>query len=157
MIDKNSIERLYGALVFDSAGDKIGKVGTIYLNDHTNEATFVTVTTGLFGRFESLVPLQAARLNGDDLLVEYTKDQVKDAPRVDAGRQLSPDEEVRLYEYYRLGGNATLTGGSDAAGSAAGTDTTETATASGVRAIHPTASGTQTGRPRLRKHTAGQD
>src|SRR5699024_5108626 len=109
IIDKNSIERLYGALVFDSAGDKIGKVGTIYLNDHTNEATFVTVTTGLFGMFESLVPLQAARLNGDDLLVEYTKDQVKDAPRIDAGRQLSPDEEVRLYEYYRLGGDATLT------------------------------------------------
>ena len=45
-----------------------------------------------------------------DLVVPYTKDQVKDAPRVDADGHLEPAEEDRLYAHYGLGdGNQTYT------------------------------------------------
>ncbi|MBS7549369.1 PRC and DUF2382 domain-containing protein [Dietzia massiliensis] len=102
MIGKDSLDRLTGATAYDHAGEKIGKIGTIYLDDDSDEPKFATVSTGLFGMSESFVPLQGARMEGDDLHVTYAKDQVKDAPRVDAGGHLSPDEENRLYEHYQL-------------------------------------------------------
>ena len=113
MIDKESLDRFYGAIVYDSSGDKIGKIGTVYLDDNTDEPTFATVSTGLFGTSESFVPLRGALSDGGDIRVEFTRDQVKDAPRVEASSDLTPDEEKRLYEYYQLDG-----GGAGAAGSA---------------------------------------
>lgn len=112
MIDKESLDRFYGAIVYDSSGDKIGKIGTVYLDDNTDEPTFATVSTGLFGTSESFVPLLDAHPDGGDIRVEFTKDQVKGAPRVEAGRDLTPAEEDRLYEYYQLDGGGTGTAGS---------------------------------------------
>jgi uncharacterized protein (TIGR02271 family) len=85
-------------------GDKIGSVGQVYADDADGQPTWVTVKTGLFGTSESFVPLQGARLDGDDIVVPYTKDQVKDAPRVDTNGHLEPSEEDRLYDHYGLGG-----------------------------------------------------
>ncbi|MGX1770007.1 PRC-barrel domain-containing protein [Dietzia sp. NPDC055343] len=113
MIDKELLDRFYGAVVYDSSGDKIGKISTVYLDDRTDEPTFATVSTSLLGTSESFVPLRDARFDGSDIRVEFTKDQIKDAPSVEAGRDLTPDEADRLYEYYQLDG-----GGTDAAGSA---------------------------------------
>ena len=113
MIDKELLDRLYGTVFYDSSGDKIGKLSTVYLDDRTDEPTFATVSTSLLGTSESFVPLRDARFDGSDIRVEFTKDQNKDAPSVEAGRDLTPDEADRLYEYYQLDG-----GGTDAAGSA---------------------------------------
>ena len=43
-------------------------------------------------------------MEGDDIVVPYTKDQVKDAPRMDVDGHLEPSEEDRLYDHYGLGG-----------------------------------------------------
>ena len=134
MIAKNSLERLSGATVYDTAGDKIGKLGTVYLDDHTGEATFATVSTGLFGTSESFVPLQGAQMDGDALRVGYAKDQVKDAPRVDADGALAPAEESRLYEHYQLDASNGQADRSDG-----------THTADGDRDIHDTGVAGQTG------------
>ncbi|MEO5711751.1 MAG: PRC and DUF2382 domain-containing protein [Nocardioidaceae bacterium] len=84
-------------------GDKLGKVGQVFLDDETGEPAFVTVNTGLFGTNETFVPLGSARVEGDTLAVPFSKDQVKDAPNVDiSGGHMSRDEEKRLYEYYGL-------------------------------------------------------
>lgn len=112
MIDKELLDRFYGSIVYDSSGDKIGKIGTVYLDDRTDEPIFATVSTGLFGTSESFVPLQGAHLDGGDIRVDYTRDQVKDAPRVEAGRHLTPAEENSLYEYYRLDRDGAGTAGS---------------------------------------------
>lgn len=112
MIDKESLDRFYGAIVYDRSGDKIGKIGTIYIDDRTDEPTFATVSTGLFGTSESFVPLRDARFDGGDIRVEYSRDQVKDAPRVEAGRDLTPAEEDRLYRHYDLDGGGAGTAGS---------------------------------------------
>lgn len=113
MLTLDQIEALSGGTVTDSAGDKIGKVGQVYLDDRTGEPDWVTVNTGLFGRSESFVPLRGASAEGDALRVGYTKAQVKDAPRVDVDGHLSEDEERRLYVHYGMADDDT---GTDAAG-----------------------------------------
>jgi uncharacterized protein (TIGR02271 family) len=98
--------------VLSADGDKIGSVGQVYADDADGQPTWVTVKTGLFGTSESFVPLQGARLEGSDVVVPYTKDQVKDAPRVDTDGHLEPSEEDRLFAHYGLAGhqNSTETG-----------------------------------------------
>jgi len=83
-------------------GDKVGAIGQIYLDDSTGAPSWVTVRTGLFGTAETFVPVQDARVDGQDLVVAYTKDTIKSAPRVDADGSLSPEEEQALYRHYDL-------------------------------------------------------
>jgi hypothetical protein len=83
-----------------AGSEKLGRIGQIYLDDETSEPTWVTVKTGLFGTSESFVPLNAARLEGDDILVDYDKDTIKNAPRIDADGDLTPREELALFRYY---------------------------------------------------------
>ncbi|WP_262107208.1 PRC and DUF2382 domain-containing protein [Arthrobacter sp. Marseille-P9274] len=113
MITRENIDILAGgnANVLDNSGNKIGSVGQLYLDDRTEDPSWVTVKTGLFGMSETFVPLTEATYDGGDLRVPYTKDEVKDAPRVDPGSHLSPEEEDRLYRHYNVaGGTRTTTG-----------------------------------------------
>ncbi|MCL3819366.1 DUF2382 domain-containing protein [Aeromicrobium wangtongii] len=92
-----------GGDVVGSNQDTIGKISQLFLDDATGEPAWVTVKTGMFGGAESFVPLNDARLIGDDVSVPYTKSKVKDAPRVeDSDGYLNPDEENDLYRYYEL-------------------------------------------------------
>jgi uncharacterized protein (TIGR02271 family) len=84
----------------------IGKIDQVYLDRETGEPTFVAVKTGLFGMRSSLVPIDAAQSRGGHVQVPYGKDQVKDAPNIDADAELSEAEEQRLYEHYGLGYSA---------------------------------------------------
>lgn len=95
--------------VVSTDGDKIGSIGQVYADDDSGQPAWVTVKTGLFGTSESFVPLEGARVDGDDLVVPYSKDQVKDAPRVDADGHLDPSEEDRLYAYYQISGGGGRT------------------------------------------------
>ena len=91
-----------GGDVRTTSGDKIGSIGQIYTDLSTGEPSWVTARTGLFGMSESFVPLEGATDNGKDIMVNYDKDTVKDAPRIDADRDLSPDEEETLYAHYGM-------------------------------------------------------
>jgi len=91
-----------GKTVIDPDGDKIGKVKDVYLDDDTGQPEWLAITTGLFGTKVSFAPLPGAAMQGDDLLLPYTKAQVKDAPRCDADGHLSPEEEESLYSHYGL-------------------------------------------------------
>ncbi|GAA4285832.1 PRC and DUF2382 domain-containing protein [Georgenia daeguensis] len=109
---QNLIDRK--ATVYAQDGDKIGTVGQVFLDDETNTPNWVTVKTGLFGTSETFVPLDRATVQGDDVHVPYTKDQVKDAPRIDVDQHLSVEEEDELYRYYGLEtGSAYGTAGYD--------------------------------------------
>ena len=100
MIDQASVPSLMGSTVRDSAGEKIGKVGQVYLDDTTGQPEWVTVRTGLFGTKESFVPLAAARVEGDELVVDIPKSKVHEAPRIDEEGHLSEEQETELYTYY---------------------------------------------------------
>ena len=100
MIDQASVPSLMGSTVRDSAGEKIGKVGQVYLDDTTGQPEWVTVRTGLFGTKESFVPLAAARVEGDELVIDIPKSKVHEAPRIDEEGHLSEEQETELYTYY---------------------------------------------------------
>ncbi|TPV48645.1 DUF2382 domain-containing protein [Pseudarthrobacter phenanthrenivorans] len=105
MLNRENIENLLtkGGNVVGSDGEKIGSIGQLYADDDTGEPTWVTVKTGLFGTSQSFVPVEGAHTQGDDLVVPYSKEHVKDAPRVDVDGHLTPEEEDRLYTHYDRG------------------------------------------------------
>jgi len=109
MLNRENIESLLnkGGNVIGSDGEKIGSIGQLYADDDTGEPTWVTVKTGLFGTSQSFVPVEGSHSQGDDLVVPYSKEHVKDAPRVDVDGHLTPEEEDRLYTYYERGGART--------------------------------------------------
>jgi uncharacterized protein (TIGR02271 family) len=161
------VTTLSGATVVDTAGNKIGKVAQVYLDDQSGQPEWVTVRTGLFGTKESFVPLAAARVSGDQLVVEASKDQVSGAPRVDEDGHISEQEEAEIYRYYGLSGSGgrgagydtTTTGTTDRTGgyeSATGHDTSgpntdDAMTRSEERLVAGTQQ-TEAGRARLRKY-----
>jgi hypothetical protein len=91
-----------GRTIVDRDGDKIGKLDELYL-DESDRPAWGAVTTGLFGRRQSFVPLADLRPAGDDLQLPYEKDRVKDAPNVDPDEQLSGEEEDALHRHYGIG------------------------------------------------------
>jgi uncharacterized protein (TIGR02271 family) len=113
-------DNLIGATAVDADGDKIGKVGQIYLNDGTGEPEWVTVSTGLFGMRESFAPLHGARPGDGELRLAVAKQQVKDAPNIDADDHLGDAEQETLYRHYAgyLGAAGSRAGASQGTGTA---------------------------------------
>ena len=91
---------LVGSTAIDSDGEKVGKVGQIYLDDATGQPAWVTVSTGLFGMRESLAPLYNARPGHGEVHLAVTKQMIKDAPNVDADDHLAQSEVGTLYQHY---------------------------------------------------------
>jgi uncharacterized protein (TIGR02271 family) len=107
MIDQDQVQRVIGRDAYGSDGDKIGRVGQVFLDDQTGRPDFATVNTGLFGMSESFVPLAEATVTDAGLSVPFTKDRVKGAPSVSPDRgHLSEEDEQMLFEYYGLGYDA---------------------------------------------------
>ena len=86
-----------------SDGERIGKVGQVYVDDATGQLSWVTVKTGLFGTRESFVPMDNASITDDTITVPYDKTMIKDAPHAEPGEPLSVEQEDELYRYYNIG------------------------------------------------------
>ncbi|MCC9144578.1 MULTISPECIES: YsnF/AvaK domain-containing protein [unclassified Arthrobacter] len=102
MITNQQVEGLMSGSgnVVGPNGDTIGSVGTFYLDDQTDEPAWVTVNTGLFGTSETFIPLSEASVDGADVMVPYSKEEVRNAPHIESDGSISPEEEVTLYRYY---------------------------------------------------------
>ncbi len=85
----------------DAQGDKIGSVGQVYVNDQTGQPDWITVNTGLFGTKEHFAPLHGSNLEGDNLVLPFDKDVVKNSPDVSDSAHLDPAEQQALYSYYQ--------------------------------------------------------
>jgi sporulation protein YlmC with PRC-barrel domain len=109
MIGTETISRVIGQDVYDASGEKIGSASEVYLDDESGQPEWVTVKTGLFGTKESFVPIRDADLTDNGVRVPVSKDQVKDAPKVDTDGHLSPQEEQELYRHYGLNVGAGTT------------------------------------------------
>ncbi len=103
MLSSDQVQQVVGADAYGSDGEKIGKVGQIFLDDQTGEPVFATVHTGLFGMNENFVPMTNASISEGRLDVGFDKELVKGAPNVDPDDgHLSPEEEQALYDYYGI-------------------------------------------------------
>ncbi|MGM1029405.1 MAG: PRC-barrel domain-containing protein [Actinomycetota bacterium] len=100
MTFQGNIDALPGREVFGSDGRRIGKVGQVFVLEGTDDPTWMTVHTGLFGTHESFVPVAEATERGDELHVPYEKSFVHDAPRIDDAQDLTVEHEAELYRYY---------------------------------------------------------
>jgi len=155
-----------GRTMIGSDGEKIGKITEIYEDPQTSKPEWATVSSGLFGTKSNFVPLVGASPDGEDVRAQVTKDQVKDAPGVEADGELSEQEERRLFEHY--GVPYTTEGSTTAQGEPAGGERSETEVPhEGHDTSGPTTDDamtrseeelrvgtrqTETGRARLRKH-----
>lgn len=116
-MNEHDADRAIGATAYGNDGEKIGKVGQVFLDDRTGQPEFLTVNTGIFGTSESFIPAQGASFDGDRVTVAFSKSKVKDAPKVDPdGGHLDQPEEDRLYAYYEMGGDTRDTRGDVARG-----------------------------------------
>jgi uncharacterized protein (TIGR02271 family) len=176
MTNPNELQNLIGRTAVDADGNKIGKIGQIYLDDRTGEPEWVTVSTGLFGTKESFAPLAGSQLDGEDLRLAVTKDLVKDAPNVEADGHLEDAENEALFAHYsgylgqptgyaavggNQGDNAEYASGgqddlSDRAAGAVGHDTsgpnTDDAMTRSEEQVNVGTQQVEAGRARLRKH-----
>lgn len=115
MTDTSSarIDELVDRDVVDPGGDKIGKVYDVYLDNESGQPEWLAVTSGLFGTKVSFIPLEGASLAEDEVVVAHRKDLVKDAPKVDADGELTPEETDALYTHYGRGATMSTDEGVD--------------------------------------------
>lgn len=142
MIDSSSINDLMNAKVVDSAGEKVGTVGQVYVDENDGHPLFATVHTGLFGTKESFVPLDNGTFDGDTLHVGYTKATIKDAPNIAEDGAIDDGEQQQLFSYYDGASDSTTTSstgidsgtgtGTSTAGTSTYADSTDSATAGTV-------------------------
>jgi hypothetical protein len=101
-----SYDEWVGQDVYDADNAKIGAIEDLYYDTRTKRPEWMAVKTGMFGMKRNFVPMSEAQsfTNSDGitcLRVPYMKDQVKDAPQIDAGdRLLTTEEERLLYTHY---------------------------------------------------------
>jgi uncharacterized protein (TIGR02271 family) len=98
----DTVQSWQGRTMVDPAGDKLGTIDAIYIDDETGQPEWATVTRGLFTAKAAFVPLAQAQDMGDSVQVPYDKQQVTDAPSPQADGSLSQDEEAELYRHYGL-------------------------------------------------------
>ena len=92
-----------GRDIVDSDGEKVGKLEELFRDEDTEQPEWAVVSTGMFGTKLSFVPIQGAEPTGEDVRVPFSKEQIKDAPKIDdSDGQLSQDEEAQLYEHYGM-------------------------------------------------------
>jgi uncharacterized protein (TIGR02271 family) len=168
-------DSLIGLTAIDSDGDKIGKVGQIYLDDAAGQPEWVTVSTGMFGSRESFAPLYQASVRDDQLVLAVPKQLVKDAPSIDDDGHLTDAEVAALYQHYAThldpaagrgardtdgGGYPARHAGQDVT-SAAEYDTsgpvTDDAMTRSEEQLHVGTESVQTGRARLRKYVVTEN
>jgi uncharacterized protein (TIGR02271 family) len=158
-----------GRTMVGSDGEKIGKISEIYDDPQTGRPEWATVSSGLFGTKSNFVPLAGASAAGEDVRVQVTKDQVKDAPGVEADGELSEQEETRLFEHYGVPytqeGSTTAkgqpNGGRSGQSAREGSDTsgptTDDAMTRSEEELRVGTRQTESGRARLRKYVVTEN
>jgi uncharacterized protein (TIGR02271 family) len=141
-----------GRTAVDPDGSKLGKIEEIYVDSETEQPEWALINTGLFGGASSFMPLRDATSNGDEITAPYSKDQVKDAPRMEPDGSLSHEDEAKLYAHYGI--DQAHTGGPGRDTSGPNTDAAMTRSEEELRV------GTrqrEAGRARLRKHVVTEE
>src|SRR5215208_944174 len=102
-LDVDTVLAWRGKTVKDRHGEKIGRLGAVYLDRETDAPAYAGVTTGLLGRTEHYVPLAHAELDSDeDVRVPYAREMVLEAPTIHPEGALSAAEEDALDEHYSI-------------------------------------------------------
>ena len=174
MTSPNDAQQYIGRTAVDLEGNKIGKVGQVYLDDRSGEPLWVTVSTGLFGNRESFAPIAGSAFDGENVRLAVSKDTIKDAPNVDNAEHISGDEQNALYDYYGdtvaargagpqetgqagLADTAGYASGDTTTGYASGDTTADDAMTRSEERLNVGKETVEAGRARLRKHVVTEN
>jgi hypothetical protein len=92
-----------GWTVRGNRGETIGKIEEIYVADETAAPDWALVRGDGPGGRTSFLPLQGSRSEGNEVVVPFTRAQVKHAPHTEEASRLSPEQGAALYDYYGIG------------------------------------------------------
>jgi uncharacterized protein (TIGR02271 family) len=146
-----------GRTLLDADGEKIGKVEDLYSVEDRGEPEWALVKTGLLGTRKSFVPLRGATPTGEDVRLPITKEQIKDAPGIDADEQLSEEQEHRLFDHYGVSsGTPGATTERSVGATEQDTGDTDEAMTRSEDELHVGIERRERGRARLRKYVTAE-
>ncbi|HEY2696790.1 MAG TPA: PRC-barrel domain-containing protein [Pseudonocardiaceae bacterium] len=93
----NPVNPVLDAEVYDSSGERIGKVGQVYLRVDSYQPAWIVVRSG---GSQCMVPLQGARMHESGIQVGVSKDHISQAPQLVPPRRLSEEDSAELCEHY---------------------------------------------------------
>jgi uncharacterized protein (TIGR02271 family) len=96
-------DRFAGYTVYDQAGEKIGKVDDLFV-DESDQPEYIGVKMGFFGTSSTLIPWQLATVDEANgrIDVPVDKETAKNGPAFDDDREITPEYENHVYSYYGL-------------------------------------------------------
>jgi hypothetical protein len=97
-------ERYEGYEVYDNAGEKIGKVDDLFIDENDREE-YIGVKMGLFGlSVKTLIPREIAHVDEQQRRIEVaaSKDQDKNAPHYNDDDDIDHEFEARIREHFGL-------------------------------------------------------
>jgi uncharacterized protein (TIGR02271 family) len=113
VLSERELSAAIGSAAYGPDGEKIGTVEHFFTDDRTGAATWVAVSTGLFGTRHSVVPASDATFADGSVRLSVTKDAVRAAPSV-SDQHLDPEDEALLRQHYGLDAGTARTTGDDA-------------------------------------------
>jgi uncharacterized protein (TIGR02271 family) len=96
-------DRFSGYEVYDQAGEKIGKVDDLFV-DENDQPQYIGVKMGFLGTHSTLIPMEIATVDEATSRIEVAtdKDTAKNGPAFDDDREITPDFENEVRSYYGL-------------------------------------------------------
>ena len=86
----------------DMGGAAAGKVEGVYVDEQSGEPEWLLARMGRFGH-HCLIPARDAVAAGGHVWVPFTRDQIRKAPKVEAGKPIGRDQEQELLNHYGVG------------------------------------------------------
>jgi PRC-barrel domain protein len=99
------VSSLPGEVVRDQDGRKLGEVKEIYAVGENDTPMWVTVETPTgVGRTRLVfIPIARLKKEGDQIRTPYSFQHIQDSPEVEAGDELSEEDERTLRSYFGIG------------------------------------------------------
>src|ERR687890_1828074 len=97
-------DRYAGYAVYDPAGEKIGKVDDLFV-DESDQPEYIGVKMGFLGTRSALIPWEAVSSTDEEgraITVATDKATAKNGPVFDDDREITPEFEDEVYSYYGL-------------------------------------------------------
>jgi hypothetical protein len=99
------VSSLPGETVRDQDGRKLGEVKEIYAvgDDRTPMWITVEASTGIGRTRLVFIPIARLKKEGDQVRTPYSFQHIHDSPEVEAGEELSEEDDRALRDYYSIG------------------------------------------------------
>jgi uncharacterized protein (TIGR02271 family) len=96
-------DRFAGYEVYDQAGEKIGKVDDLFV-DESDNPEYIGVKMGFLGTRSTLIPWQLATVDDTNRRIDVSvdKETAKNGPAFDDDQEITPEYENEVYSYYGL-------------------------------------------------------